>query len=85
MLTLTYTHKGWLGFCPIYIGNIEADGPDGPCLKARHWSLEWLLDLSTAVLGLGMFLAELCGREPEGFPILVGPELAEPITDKVEV
>lgn len=38
-----YTHRGWFGFCPIYIGGIHTDCPD---VKARRPWLEKLLFLN---------------------------------------
>lgn len=30
---VTFTHKGWFGLCPVYIGDINTEGP---CLDPRH-------------------------------------------------
>jgi hypothetical protein len=84
MLALTYTHKGWFGLCPVFIGNIEADGPDGPCIKARHWSLEWLFDLSAALMDAVMFVQGLLGGDPPGYFVAIGAKLDAPIVDHVK-
>jgi hypothetical protein len=84
MMKLTYTHLGWFGFCPVFIGNIEADGPDGPCIKARHWLLDWLFDLSIALMDAVMFVQEMLGSEPEGYFVAIGKKLDAPIVDLVE-
>ncbi|WP_455387421.1 hypothetical protein [Petrachloros mirabilis] len=69
-MELTFTHKGWVLIAPVYLG-----GHDGftPVVKARHWTLEWLLDACEVVMR--MFYRG-------GFPILVTGELAEPIRVK---
>lgn len=81
MTTLTYTHKGWFGFCPIHIGDVMS--PD-PCLKARHWSLEWLLDASAWMQELAMLCVDLMGGDPPGYRIYVGQKLPTPIVVEVE-
>lgn len=47
--TITYTHKGWFGLCPVYVGNLDGGAVE---LEARHWTLEWLFDLSEIILGI---------------------------------
>lgn len=80
-VTMRYTHKGWMGFCPIYVGDLDAEWP---CLKARHWSLDWLLDLSVALMDAAMFCIEAMGGQPRGYMIHIGDELDAPMVDKVE-
>lgn len=36
------THKGWLGLCPIYIGESKSDSP---VVVPRHALLDWFLVL----------------------------------------
>lgn len=46
MSEITWTHKGWFGFCPIYLAEVESDGP---IVDHRHWSLlplMWLSELA---------------------------------------
>ncbi len=46
-----FTHKGWLGPCPIYISNIDSDCP---MVHPRHWvfiPLAW----ATEMFYLGYF------------------------------
>ena len=76
-VTLTYTHKGWFGLCPVFIGGHETDCPT---MKARHWTLEWLFDLSAIMMGL----ASAVMGDPGLFRIEVGAKLPEPIIDNVE-
>jgi hypothetical protein len=83
MMKLTYTHKGWFGLCPVFIGDIEADGPDGPCIKARHWLLDWLFDLSIALMDAVMSVQEMLGREPEGYFVAISKKLHAPIVEEV--
>ena len=84
MLTLTYTHKGWFGLCPVFIGGHEAGHPDGPCIKARHWLLDWLFDLSVALMDAVMFVQESLGSEPAGYFVAIGKKLDAPIVDHVK-
>lgn len=40
------THKGWSGFCPVYLGNVD-DESQPLIVMPRHWSLLpvlWLTD-----------------------------------------
>jgi hypothetical protein len=38
-----YTHKGWIGLCPVYIGDKDSASPD---IDPRFPCTEWLLHLS---------------------------------------
>jgi hypothetical protein len=72
---MKYTHKGWLGFCPIFLANPYSNMPD---LTSRT---EWLMP----VLKFNIWLQELA----IGVCTLVDPEW-EPtwkirLTGKVEV
>lgn len=61
------THKGWLGLCPVYIGDLCSECP---LLVPRLPLTDWLLSLSACVF-------DLLGAE--GCPIRVSGLLAEPI------
>lgn len=70
-----FTHKGWLGLCPVYLGNLESEGP----LVAARWGcVEWLLDLSEAIYSVTMPVYHwLTGEEPM-YAIRVTGEIGEP-------
>ncbi len=55
-----YTHLGWFGFCPVYLGGIHTDCPD---VAPRY---RWL----TPVLHLAIWLQEVS----IGFCSLINPD-----------
>ena len=64
-----FTHKGWIGFAPIYISDIErTDG--GLQIAARLPWLEWTISVSA-------FIFQMIGAEY--FPIKITGELVPPI------
>ncbi len=76
--TVTYTHKGWMGLCPIYAAGL---GTEFPAIDARHWSLEWLHELSLAIYGFGFSLMSLLNPAFEpAWPIRITGELKPPVT-----
>ena len=79
---ITYTHKGWFGICPIYLAGLEYGEP---IVEARHWSLEWLFDLSAALYAGIMTLRSGLDPlyEPE-WPFMVTSELNPPKTKAVK-
>lgn len=49
------THKGLMyGIVPVYLDFTERECPG---VEARHWSLEWLLDVVEAMFGLFCMVA----------------------------
>ncbi|HEX4918049.1 MAG TPA: hypothetical protein VFV43_09155 [Limnobacter sp.] len=57
-----FTHKGWFGLCPVYVGDINSEAP---LLSARWDCVEWLMDLSEAVFSVTMPIHHwLTGNEP---------------------
>ena len=80
-MNITYTHKGWFGICPIYLGDIE-----GECnVTAMHDWLEWLMDVSEVLMGLAISVR--CWLNPEYEPMFamrVTGELESPIVRVVE-
>lgn len=53
---VTYSHKGWFGMCPVYVGDVQSNAPD---VIARHPLLEpllhfcvWLQEVSIATCSL---------------------------------
>lgn len=82
--TVTYTHKGWFGVCPVYLADIETD-IGGPTVDPRHWTLEWLMDLSEAVFGVCIHIrAALDASYLPMWPIVVTGELVKPIVRMYE-
>lgn len=71
-VTVSLTHKGWFGICPVYFAGLHSSAP---LVIERHWSLVPLMLLSECLYGLvfvvGSFLA---GFEP-AWPLCVTGEL----------
>lgn len=81
---VTYTHKGWMGLCPVYMTNPYGNEP--PAVDARHAWLEWLHSLSINIYGLLFFLATAINPRYEPlWPLRVTGELNEPKTMEFEV
>lgn len=81
-ITVTFTHKGWMGIVPIILGD-----PDGICcLDVRYDWLNWALDLQVALhqgfTALGMFLFPYW--EPAGFAIMITGRLNPPISKRAD-
>lgn len=77
LVSATYTHKGWVGICPVYIGGIE----DGTWrIDARRWWLEPLHDFSLALYRLTFRLVEAMGGDVAGFPVRITEKMSEPLT-----
>lgn len=75
-LKVTYTHKGWFGLCPVYLANLDGVAPD---IHARHWSMEWLFDLSEAIFRLINWIQSSVDPLHEGgWPLYVTGELDQP-------
>lgn len=76
-MMMTYSHKGWIGICPIYIGNVNHESPDVlPRLPMTDWFL---------ILNLWIFdvVAKLSMIDDDGsIPIRITGKLNEPITNK---
>lgn len=70
------THKGWLGLCPVYLADIDSEGPT---VEPRWRALAWLMPVSEAVFFVLFALAAAArpGEEPS-WPILVTGELPRP-------
>lgn len=78
MTRVTYTHRGWFGLCPVFLGDVDSDTPN---VDPRHRALEWLLDLSEAAYGACFALAS--ALDPEfvpSWPLRITGQLAHPIT-----
>lgn len=82
--TVTYTHKGWFGVCPVYLADIDNYG-GGPTVDARHGTLEWLMDLSEAVFGSYFHIRTTFDAEYQPmWPIVVTGELVKPVVRTYE-
>ncbi|MBE2242453.1 MAG: hypothetical protein IAE86_06845 [Burkholderiaceae bacterium] len=80
-MTLTLTHKGWFGVCPVYLADLDSDAP---LVVERHWALVPLMLLSEACFGALFVLGSLfAGFEP-AWPISVTGELDTPVTIDVD-
>lgn len=60
MSTVLITHRGWLGLCPVYIG--DAKSPT-PFIDPIHWSLGWLMWLSFWLFDLAALSLDFLGCE----------------------
>jgi len=50
---MKFTHKGWFGFCPVYLANLETDSP---VVHERHKFLLPLFILSELFFGGYFFI-----------------------------
>jgi len=74
--TVTLTHKGWLGLCPVYFGDIDSEAP---VVEPRWACVRWLESVSVALFDL-CSTARMCLNpyyEP-AFPLIVTGTLASP-------
>lgn len=74
---ITYTHKGWIGMCPVYLANIDSDGPN---VATRLPYTDWLLHLSLWLFDLAS--ATSPAADHGTIPIRVTGKLARPITEQ---
>jgi hypothetical protein len=81
-INVTYTHKGWLGLCPIHAGSIGTACPD---LKARHWTLDWFLEANAYLFSLIFIAMESVNLDPPGWPIRITGRLDEPYSMGLEI
>ena len=77
MVEVKLTHKGWLGFAPVYIAGVHTDCP---FLKCRIPGMDWLINLNAAMFNLIGHVHGLSG----GFPIRVTDRLDTPKLIQVE-
>lgn len=50
----TIEAKGWIGFCPVWLANVDDAAP----VIAPRWRLEWLLNAHFAVIDVVNFLID---------------------------
>lgn len=80
--TITYTHRGWFGVCPVHVGGLGTSAPD---IDPRHFLLEPLFWVSEFVFSLCFIAEDLLGLPSHGWPVRMTGKLAEPIVYEVEV
>lgn len=77
MATVTFTHYGWFGLCPIIIADPEAETPT---FQARYKYTEWLFDFSDWMYDrCNDFLLWMDKEHDPVFPYSVSGELDKPI------
>lgn len=77
----TYTHKGWVGLCPVYIADIDTEMPD---LTSRIPFTDWFLELNLSAFDLIADAMEFFGAEPQGYPIQITGVLSTPKVIAIE-
>lgn len=83
--SITLTHQGWFGLCPIHMTDPDDIDPDGPFIGPRHWALEPLFMLSEVIFDAVFFVKGLTDPEFEPFWPLTGVlPLEKPITVESE-
>lgn len=66
---VVFTHKGWLGACPVLIGDLDKE--DG-VLAPRHWILTAWLELMLVIYAGAFLLRKLVDRDYEpAWPLVV--------------
>lgn len=81
---VTYTHKGWYLFCPIWIANWE-DETDSPEVAARY-KLDFLFWLADQVFLTMSAMHEMRTGEPLPFCFKVYPKpLEKPVAHEYEI
>ncbi len=65
-MKVPFTHKGWFGLCPVYIAELDSDGPR---IENRFPATAWLIHLSAWIFDT---------MNAEGFPITITGELRPP-------
>ena len=76
--SVTFTHKGWFGICPVHFANI---GSPAPHINPRHWCLEPVMILSEVLFSTYFWLRTTLDPtfDPQ-WPLQVTGELEKPIT-----
>lgn len=71
----SYTHKGWIGLCPVWLADIDTDCP----YVWPRYGLGILLTISELIFGAMNWLRSLVNSEFEPtWPILITGELRRP-------
>ena len=81
-ISVTYTHKGWFLFCPIYLNNVETDAPT---VEPRHWIFTWLMHFGDVLLDMYASVGQIFNPDfSVPFPLYI-KKLKKPITKIYEV
>lgn len=73
MTDIEYTHKGWFGVCPVFLAEIDSDGP---IMDPRHWSLVPLFWFSEILMAFVVFCTSAMNPEWEPvWPIRITGEI----------
>jgi len=74
---VTYTHKGWLGLCPVYIAEPDSESP---WLAPRLLWLGWWLDFNSwALYAAGTMLSSSQDEFEPHWPIRITGKLEVPV------
>lgn len=76
MLTHTFTHRGWMMFCPVYA---SFDDPEAPTVAPRHWALNPLFWLAEKAEELRIRILMLVDDQYEPTFAMLLEELPAPI------
>lgn len=84
IVSATYTHRGWFGFCPVYLGGLTTECPS---VMPRHYIFDPLLTLVCALCDAADWALEKINPNGPGLQVgfLVTDELDNPITKQHEV
>lgn len=74
-----FTHKGWFGFCPIYLADTYSEGPTVVERRPLFIPLMWLSEFGFAC---ALSARQLLGDQSEPlFPLRITGELIPPISE----
>lgn len=62
------THKGWLLFCPIYLADVESDGPQ---IEPR-WASDWWLNANIWLMNGCCEVAHVLGFDAQYMMVITG-------------
>lgn len=80
LITVTYTHKGWIGLCPVYIGEPDSEKPN---IDSRDLIPYWWLHLNLWLFELAGFALEALDPTYKfQWPIAITGKLEKPVTQK---
>lgn len=81
-MKIPFTHKGWFGICPIYLADVDSDGPR---IEPRFMFTGWLIHLSTFIYGSCIWFITSINPEFEPrWPMLITGALDKPIFIEVD-
>lgn len=78
LISVTYSHKGWIGLCPVYIGEPDSEEPN---IDPRDWIPDWWLFLNLRLFDLtGLLLEAISPAYEFTYPIQITGKLGKPVT-----